>query len=69
MQPLRENCLNTEFLWSVFFTGKYEPEKTPYVDIFQGVKVFTYLIRSIYTTKQINRVILQSLVKTKNRQC
>ena len=37
--PLREKCPNKEFFWSVFSvyglnTGKYGPNKTPYLDTF-----------------------------------
>ena len=36
LRTLREKCPNTDFFWSVFSpnTGKYGPEKTPYLDIF-----------------------------------
>ena len=45
---LREKCPNAEFFGPYFplfspNTGKYEPEKTPYLDIFHAVYVVTKL--------------------------
>ena len=39
ISALREKCSDTEFFWSVFnpSTGKYGPEKTPYLDNFHAV--------------------------------
>ena len=38
---LREKCPNSELFWSVFSlnTGKYGPEKTPYLETFYAVSV------------------------------
>lgn len=50
--PLRENCPNTKFFPGPYFTEfspntrKYEPEKTPYLDIYRAVFLFLYFFRA-----------------------
>ena len=47
---VREKCPNTDFFWSVFSpnTGKYGPEKTPYLDTFHAVMFFTFQLTALF---------------------
>ena len=66
ISALREKCSDTEFFWSVFnpSTGKYGPEKTPYLDNFHAVQRLTFLTHGksnsggvaidFYRTKHLN---------------
>ena len=56
---MREKCPDTEFFWSVFSpnTGKYGPEKAPYLDTFHAVKTSIFAKYKKKTTKKTNKNI------------